>query len=70
MSEPDIAQRAEEADEPSRDDSSPIRLVVLGLIAGAAYYVGALIGFALTFPGQSISVLYPPNSRPEPLHRR
>jgi len=62
MSEPDIARRAEAVDEPSRDDNSPIRLVVLGLIAGAAYYVGALIGFALTFPDDAVSTLWPPNA--------
>ena len=33
-----------------------------GLIVGSAYYFGAVIGFALTFPGNLVSVLWPPAS--------
>jgi two-component system, LuxR family, sensor kinase FixL len=34
----------------------------IALLVGIAYYVGALIGFALTLPNQSVSTLWPPNS--------
>src|SRR5947208_784252 len=30
--------------------------------AGAAYYLGAIIGFALTFPTHAVSTLWPPNA--------
>ena len=33
-----------------------------GALVGVAYYVGALVGFALKFPSQSPSALWPPNS--------
>jgi two-component system, LuxR family, sensor kinase FixL len=32
------------------------------LLTGAAYYLGAVIGFALTFAPQPISILWPPNA--------
>jgi PAS domain S-box-containing protein len=38
------------------------RLVVIGLWVFAGYYVGAKIGFALTFQPHPVSVLWPPNS--------
>jgi PAS domain S-box-containing protein len=38
------------------------RLLVIGLWVFAGYYLGAKIGFALTFKPYSISVLWPPNS--------
>src|SRR2546429_3962194 len=38
------------------------RTVVTGLLVFAAYYVGAKIGFALTFRPHPVSVLWPPNS--------
>ncbi|HEU5246671.1 MAG TPA: PAS domain-containing protein [Candidatus Udaeobacter sp.] len=38
------------------------RLVVIGLWVFAGYYLGAKIGFALTFKPHPISVLWPPNS--------
>jgi two-component system, LuxR family, sensor kinase FixL len=41
---------------PSKDD---VLIVVLGC---AGYYVGALVGFALTFPSNSVSALWPPNA--------
>ena len=34
----------------------------IGLLAGIAYYFGAMVGFALTLPNQSVSTLWPPNS--------
>jgi PAS domain S-box-containing protein len=33
-----------------------------GALVGVAYYVGALVGFALKFPSHSPSALWPPNS--------
>jgi formate hydrogenlyase transcriptional activator len=57
-----IAQTNEALDETNRDDNSPVRLLILGLTAGGAYYVGALIGFALTFPDDAVSTLWPPNA--------
>src|SRR6266404_3517128 len=38
------------------------RTVVTGLLVFAAYYIGAKIGFALTFQPHPVSVLWPPNS--------
>ncbi len=37
-------------------------LFLKGALAGVAYYVGALVGFALKFPSHSPSALWPPNS--------
>lgn len=39
-----------------------LRLVTAALLVGAAYYYGAIIGFALTFQPQPISIFWPPNS--------
>src|SRR5215475_7477910 len=38
------------------------RLLTIGLWVFAGYYVGAKIGFALTFTPYPVSVLWPPNS--------
>src|SRR5438552_11329867 len=38
------------------------RLPVIGLCVFAGYYLGAKIGFALTFQPHPVSVLWPPNS--------
>ena len=41
----------------------PCRQTVLTVLLGCAgYYVGALIGFALTLPASSVSTLWPPNA--------
>jgi PAS domain S-box-containing protein len=37
-------------------------LFLAGALVGVAYYVGALVGFALKFPSHSPSALWPPNS--------
>src|SRR5260370_25690960 len=37
-------------------------LFLKGALAGVAYYVGALVGFALKLPSPSPSALWPPNS--------
>jgi len=37
-------------------------LFLKGAVVGVAYYVGALVGFALKFPSHSPSALWPPNS--------
>jgi len=44
--------------------SGPVewRLPVIGLCVFAGYYIGAKIGFALTFKPYPVSVLWPPNS--------
>src|SRR5213082_1673181 len=42
--------------------ASEWRLPVIGLCVFAGYYLGAKIGFALTFQPHPISVLWPPNS--------
>jgi two-component system, LuxR family, sensor kinase FixL len=43
--------------------SFPCRQTVLTVLLGCAgYYIGALIGFALTFPASSVSTLWPPNA--------
>jgi signal transduction histidine kinase len=39
-----------------------LRLVLSAVLVGAAYYVGAKIGFALTFRIYPVSTLWPPNS--------
>src|SRR5215470_14645892 len=36
--------------------------ILIAIAAGAAYYVGAIIGFALTFPAHAVSTLWPPNA--------
>src|SRR5882724_4564500 len=38
------------------------RPVLSGLLVGVAYYLGAMIGFALTSPTHSVSTLWPPNA--------
>ncbi len=38
------------------------RVAGMGLLVALAYYIGAKIGFALTFPPHPVSVLWPPNS--------
>src|SRR5262245_5542746 len=58
----DVAYGDETERELQRDESSPIRLFVLALVVGGAYYVGALLGFALTFPDDAVSTLWPPNA--------
>lgn len=40
----------------------PVRDLLCLLIVGVAYYAGAMIGFALTFPVHSVSTLWPPNA--------
>jgi integral membrane sensor domain MASE1 len=37
-------------------------LFLKGALVGVAYYVGALVGFALKFPSHAPSALWPPNS--------
>jgi signal transduction histidine kinase len=39
-----------------------LRLVLSGLLLGIAYYMGARIGFALTFRSHPVSTLWPPNA--------
>jgi signal transduction histidine kinase len=39
-----------------------LRPVLAALLVGAAYYIGAKIGFALTFQPHPVSTLWPPNS--------
>ena len=46
-------------------DRNPLfdsRMVVTGLVVFVGYYLGARIGFALTFQPHPVSVLWPPNS--------
>src|SRR4051794_41291285 len=38
------------------------RVAGIGLLIAAGYYIGAKIGFALTFKPHPVSVLWPPNS--------
>ena len=49
------------------DETAPrmagqVHPVLIGLMVGVAYYAGAMIGFALTFPAHSASTLWPPNA--------
>src|SRR6478672_9142911 len=48
----------------ARDRYGPFEWRFLGLFVGVAlaYYIGAKIGFALTFQPHPVSVLWPPNS--------
>ena len=41
---------------------SLVHLALIGVLVGLAYYAGAMIGFALTFPTSSVSTLWPPNA--------
>ena len=36
--------------------------ILIAIAVGAAYYLGAVIGFALTFPAHAVSTLWPPNA--------
>jgi len=40
----------------------PFRLALIAPVVAAFYYAGALIGFAMTFPPATTSVLWPPNA--------
>ena len=62
MIEPTSTNQIIGTGEPDRGANSPIRLLTVGLLVGAAYYIGSLIGFALTFPDSAVSVLWPPNA--------
>jgi two-component system sensor kinase FixL len=46
----------------SRQQSSDWRFVAIALLVFAGYFLGAKIGFALTFRPHPVSVLWPPNS--------
>ena len=46
----------------SRTIDSRVRCLHTALLVGVAYYLGALIGFALTFPDEAVSTLWPPNA--------
>lgn len=46
---------------PQRVDTV-VRLVLIGILVGMAYYTGAIVGFALTLPTHSVSTLWPPNA--------
>src|SRR5688572_33504917 len=37
-------------------------LTFKAVLVGIAYYIGAIVGFALTLPTYSISTLWPPNA--------
>jgi hypothetical protein len=39
-----------------------VRCLHTALLVGVTYYLGALIGFALTFPDAAVSTLWPPNA--------
>jgi two-component system sensor kinase FixL len=45
-----------------RQVDTVIRLVLIGILVGMAYYTGAIVGFALTLPTHSVSTLWPPNA--------
>ena len=62
MSAFDLADVVPQHGETSRDSLSPRDLLVKALLIGTAYYLGALIGFALTFPDEAVSTLWPPNT--------
>src|SRR4029453_2519080 len=57
---PDSQSRERDAGDWNVRLNSP--MLVTGLVVFAAYYLGAKIGFALTFQPHPVSVLWPPNS--------
>src|SRR6516225_5006254 len=57
-----LADVVPQHDETSRDSLSQRHLLAKALLIGTAYYFGALIGFALTFPDEAVSTLWPPNT--------
>ena len=57
-----VAQASSQAAEWSRSDHRLHRLVLFGATVGCAYYLGATLGFALTFPDAAVSTLWPPNA--------
>jgi integral membrane sensor domain MASE1 len=62
MFEPASTNEVIRTDEPDPSANFPIRLLIAGLLVSGAYYLGSLIGFALTFPDSAVSVLWPPNA--------
>lgn len=46
----------------SRSSLPHTHTVLVAFWAGAAYYLGAIIGFTLTFPTHAVSTLWPPNA--------
>src|ERR1044071_7571602 len=50
------------AETPAQTSDRPMDRVLRALIVGAAYYLGALVGYALKFPNHAPSALWPPNS--------
>ena len=44
------------------DVAFDLRTIVIGVLVSVGYYLGAKLGFALTFQPHPISVLWPPNS--------
>src|ERR1043166_1040592 len=50
------------AETPAQTSDRPMDRVLRALIVGAAYYLGALFGYALKFPNHAPSALWPPNS--------
>ncbi|HEY2922092.1 MAG TPA: PAS domain S-box protein [Candidatus Binatia bacterium] len=61
MTPADLAQKIRLRDRFFSTDS-PVGLILIGLMVGAAYYLGSLLGFALTFPNSAVSTLWPPNA--------
>jgi PAS domain S-box-containing protein len=57
-----VAQASSQAAEWSRSDHRLYRLLLFGATVGCAYYLGATLGFALTFPDAAVSTLWPPNA--------
>jgi two-component system, LuxR family, sensor kinase FixL len=52
---------------PARSESkqrmdSITRLTLIGLLVGVGYYIGAMVGFALTLSTHPVSTLWPPNA--------
>src|SRR5262245_9607986 len=50
------------ADDPkARWSQLCVGVALRGLLVGAAYYFGSLLGYALIFPSSYISIIWPPN---------
>ena len=57
-----VSRPAEITEEQRNRDSSVLRMAVAAISVAIAYYLGAKIGFALTFKPHPVSTLWPPNS--------
>src|SRR5262245_46630215 len=62
MSAPLLDENGAADDPRARWSQLGVGLALRGLLVGAAYYLGSLLGYALIFPSSYISIMWPPNA--------